>query len=159
MSLMWVDVVDTTIKIGFGSIVTAFYGYFSLKKSHDNESYKEEKSRLYELQNIRKYKYVEFMSKAQLLVQTYMYTNCSCDTEDYTSYLSVYSEILIISDREVSLAASSYHQAVNQFISHDHAGTSSESKKLYRNNVNDTHGAFISIVNQDINQIYNKNNK
>ena len=159
MEANWISLWDTVVKIGLGSLITAISGYLVLLKNQQHENTKEEKAKFYERQNDRKSKYVAFMSQAQMLVQAYLHTNCSCDTEEYKNYLSIYGELQIIADDQVRLAAYNYHSAVNQFITAHKNDMPVQDKKVYRKGVNDTLGLFQKIANEDIVQIYRKHSQ
>lgn len=58
MILTPLDVLDTAIKIGLGSLITAISGYFILKMTHSHEDKKELKNHYYKLQEERKTKYI-----------------------------------------------------------------------------------------------------
>lgn len=155
MDAGWISIVDTIVKIGLGSFITAASGYRMILINQTHENNKEQRAKFYDQQNERKSIYVKFMTLAQLLTQKYLYSSCSCDTEEYNIYLGAYGELQIISAEKVRVAAYNYHYAVNQFIVANKNGMSVSDKKIYRNELNESLGHFQLVANEDATQIYN----
>jgi hypothetical protein len=157
MILSWIDVADTAIKIGLGSLIMAFSGYFVLRKTHEYENNKEKKQHFYKCQEERKIKYIDFLSQSQALVQEHLSTNCSCKTEDYKNYLRTYSEVQIISPDKMQIVAYELLSAVNQFIVINKNGIGRDLERNMRKAVNDKSGMFQKMAQIDATQAYDKN--
>lgn len=69
MSVNWIDVADTTVKIGLGSLITTVSSYFVLSKTHSHDDKKEARKIFYKQQNERKAKFSEFLAQYQGIVQ------------------------------------------------------------------------------------------
>ena len=82
-----INVIDTAVKIGLGSLIAAVSGYVILKLTQNHEEEKEKIERFYGLQEEKKKMYVEFLSLSQSLVQSHLLISCSCDTEEYKKSL------------------------------------------------------------------------
>ena len=89
MNLTWIEVVDSIVKIGLGSIITAVSGYLVMKSNQKNQDIKEKKDRFYKVQDEKAEIYVKFLSQSHQLVQTYLSTSCTCNTEEYFTYLNI----------------------------------------------------------------------
>ncbi len=116
MDLSWINVADTAIKIGMGSLITAASGYLILSKNHSYEEQKEKRVQFFKQQEEKKEKYVEFLSQSQSLVQSHLFTSCMANTDEYKSYLHVFNEVQIISPDDVRQTAYNLLSAVNQII-------------------------------------------
>lgn len=69
MSLTWIDVIDTTIKMGLGATIAALAGAITLIINNKNEESKENRNTLANLLSEKKSKYVEFSTISQVLAQ------------------------------------------------------------------------------------------
>ena len=116
MNLTWIEVVDSIVKIGLGSIITAVSGYLVMKSNQKNQDIKEKKDRFYKVQDEKAEIYVKFSAQSQQLVQTYLTTSCNCNTEEYITYLNIYSKVQIISSDEIRKAALDVYFSVGEFI-------------------------------------------
>ena len=156
MELTWIDVADTAIKIGLGSLITAVSGYLVLIKNRSFEEDKELRNSFYRLQEEKKSKYVEFLSQSQSLVQSYLMSKCNCDTEEYKRYLRAFNEAQIISSDEIRMAAYKLHAAVDQFIVINKNGLEAELSRKIRKAVNDSVGYFQKISQDEVTRSYKK---
>ncbi|WP_346338311.1 hypothetical protein [Vibrio parahaemolyticus] len=153
MALTWIDVADTAIKIGLGSLITALSGLVILKK---NQSHELNKNRLYmevERATERKEKYVEFLAQSQALVQKYLNSSCSCQGDDYINYLRIYNEIQVISDDEIRLSAYAILCGVNEFIVINKSGLEREIRNSIRKNVDNCIGKMQKLAQLDIEKV------
>lgn len=135
MALTWIDVADSAIKIGLGSLITALSGMAILKKTQSHEFHKERLNIEYEKAEERKEKYVEFLAQSQALVQKYLHASCSCQGDDYINYLRVYNEIQIISEDEIRIVAYALFCGVNEFIVINKTGLEGELRKSIRQKI------------------------
>ncbi|WP_145927154.1 hypothetical protein [Jeongeupia sp. USM3] len=142
MPLTWVEVADTAIKIGLGTLITAVSGYLVLRKTQQAEVLKERKNRFYKLQENKAEIYVNFLSQSHSLVQAYLLSSCTCNTDEYKSYLKTFSELQIKSPNEIRSSAHSLLGAVNEFISINKNGIEVELSKRLRSAVNEKAGQF-----------------
>lgn len=156
MELTWIEVADSAIKIGLGSIITAVSGYLVLTKTRSSEVDAERRNSFYRLQEEKKSKYVEFLSQSQGLVQSYLTTNCYCDTEEYKRYLRAFNEAQIISSDEIRMAAYNLHAAVDQFIVTNKNGIEASLLRDIRKAVNDSVGYFQKIAQVEVTRPYEK---
>ncbi len=150
MALTWIDVADTAIKIGLGSLITALSGIAILKKTQSHELNKDRIS--FELERVteRKEKYVEFLAQSQALVQKYLNASCSCQGEDYINYLRIYNEIQIISDDVIRISAYELLCSVNEFIVINKSGLEREMRNSIRKNVDSCVGKMQKLAQRDI---------
>ncbi|MCC4833132.1 hypothetical protein LMH66_10870 [Shewanella sp. 10N.7] len=149
MSLNWVDVADTMVKIGFGSIITAVSGYAVLKRTQSHDVEKEVRNKFYNAQDVRKDKYVEFLAQTQTMVQKYLFSHCSCQESDYTDLLRIYNEVQIISCNDVRIKAFELINAVNEIIMFN-SPDEHELKIKLRKNVNDATAHFQCVAQIDV---------
>lgn len=151
-----IDVIDTAIKIGLGSVITAISGCVVLRMTQKHEIKKEAKANFYKRQEERKNKLTEFLSQSQCIVQDYLHTICNCQGEDYKSYIRAYNEVQIISSDTIRLASSNLLSSVNEFIIYDHNRADDLSKKM-RKAVNDNVGKLQKIAQDDVTKEYKEN--
>lgn len=156
MGLTWIDVADTAIKIGLGSLITAVSGYLAIKKTHNNETIKERKHRFYKTQEDKKAIYVEFLSQSQVLVQAHIITSCTCDTKEYNEYLRTYNEITIIADDEIRLAAFALFSSVNEFIIINKNGLDGCLRKSLRKSIDHNVGMLQKLAQMDVCKVFNE---
>ena len=150
MEPMFWSVVDTTVKIGLGSIITAVSGYLVLRQNHTHENEKELRKYFYKQQNEKKLKYVEFLSQSQTLVQSYLRKSCTCDTDDYKKYLRSFNEVQIISEDHIRITANELQSVVSQFIIANKNSFDPYDAKIYRQNVNEKVGIFQKIAQLEV---------
>lgn len=149
MPITPIEVLDTAIKIGLGSLITAVSGYFVLKKTHSNERYKEKINRYYNSQEERKNKYIEFIAQSQSITQKYIETSCNCQEDDYINYIRIFSEVQIISDNQMRVAAYKVYTAVNEYIVFNSSNDHDLSLKM-RKSVNDAVGQFFAVAQVNV---------
>jgi len=156
MDLTWINVADTAVKIGFGALITAVSGYLVLVKTQNHETKKEEKIHFYKLQDEKKVKYVEFLSQSQELKQSYLYTACSRNSEDYKKYLRAYNEIQIISEDAIRVAANNLVSAVSDsiFLNKDLQKETLERSIFHL--ANEKIGLFQKIAQAEVTKVYKK---
>ncbi|EIY5092243.1 peptidase M14 [Klebsiella quasipneumoniae] len=110
------EVIDSALKIGLGSLITAVSGYIILLLTQKHEIAKEEKTTAYKLNEHKKWLYVELLTQSQILVQTYYDNASNGKGEDYLNYLRIYNEVQIVTNNEIRHAAFELLTAVQQFI-------------------------------------------
>lgn len=156
MDMTWINVADTAIKIGLGSLITAISGYLILSKNHSHEEQKENQNQFYRLQEEKKSKYVAFLSQSQALVQSHLFTSCTADTDEYKSYLHTFNEVQIISPDEVRLVAYNLLTSVNEFIVINKNGLERDLGKSLRGAVDKNLGFFQKIAQIEATKPYEK---
>jgi len=156
VDITWVNVADTAVKIGLGALISAISGYVVLKIKLSHEERKEKESYYYRLQEEKKIKYVEFLSQSQSLVQSYLNTSCTADTDDYKNYLRSFNEVQIISNDEIRMAAYDLSSAVCQFIVIRKNDQEVELLKSMRNAVNEKTGIFQKLAQLEVTKPYEK---
>ncbi len=114
--LTWIDVVDTSVKIGFGAIITAISGYLVLRKTQTHEIQQYNREKFQKLQEEKKLKYVEFLAQSQELIQSHLYIDGLGDSEEYKKYLRAFNEVQIISNDQIRLEAYKVMQEVSTFV-------------------------------------------
>jgi hypothetical protein len=146
--LDWVNVADTSIKIGLGALISAISGYLVLRKTHEHEEQKEIRANFYKRQEDKKLKYIEFSSTAYSLVYHHVFTKSDFETDEYKSFLRCFNEVSIISTEELQASSSILFDTINQYIGMDKSHTSDTREELIlklRENVNT---ALISFQNK-----------
>lgn len=116
MDLTWINVVDSAVKIGLGTIISAVSGYVIFVKTKSYEEEKETKARFYLFQDEMKSKYVEFLSQSQELIQSHLFTTSKPDSEGYKGYMRAFNQVQIISNDDIRLAAYNVMFDVSAFI-------------------------------------------
>ena len=154
MTLTWIEVVDSIVKIGLGSIITAVSGYLVMKSNQKNQDIKEKKDRFYKVQDEKAEIYVKFLSQSHQLVQTYLSTCCKCNTEEYFTYLNTYSKVQIFSSDEIRKGAFSVFNAVNVFIVSNKNLDNNLTIEM-RDNVNSSIAYFQFIAHQETTKKFN----
>ncbi|MEN4931263.1 peptidase M14 [Erwinia billingiae] len=151
MASEWVEVADNAVKIGLGSALTILGGYLTLKLTQRHELKKE--SVALELKETAKKteRYVEFLSLSQSLMQTYLYTQCSADGDDYVRYLRIHNEISVTSNNEIRHAAFETQLAVSQFITFNKGGNI-ELIDAFRDEGRNQVSAFQALANAELSQ-------
>lgn len=153
MDLTPIDVLDTAIKIGLGSLITAISGLAVLKMTQSHEEKKELKNYYYKAQEERKTIYVNFLSQSQSLVQEHLLSPCNCRGDDYKNYLRIYSEVQIISPDHIRISSYELLSAVNQFIVFDHSRGLEISREM-RKTVNEKVGIFQKLAQEDVTRVF-----
>jgi hypothetical protein len=151
MTTNWIDVVDTALKIGLGSLISMISGYLVLLKSQQHEASKDAIVRFYALQEERKQKYVELMSLGCLLSQDTPPSTKTIGSKEYIEFTSVHNQIQIIANNPIRTTAYNYYSSVNEYI---HCGSSQiqrEDRKEYIRRINDTLGEFQLMANETVN--------
>lgn len=156
MSQSWIEIIDTALKIGLGSLIAAISGYLVLKKTQDHENRIGLRSHFYQQKEEKKSKYVDFLSQSQGLVQSYLIRACGCDTEEYKNYLRTFNEVQIISSDEVRLPAFNLLSAVNEFIVIEKNGTDRDLDKALRRNVDEKMGVFQKAAQIEVTKGYSE---
>jgi hypothetical protein len=156
MDITWVNVVDTAVKIGLGSLITAISGYLILGKNQSHDDQKENKNQFFKLQEEKKSKYVAFLSQSQGLVQSHLFTSCTADTGEYKSYLHAFNEVQIISPDEIRLAAHNLLTSVNEFIVINKNGLERDLGKALREAVDKNLGFFQKMAQVEVTKSYEK---
>ena len=146
MELSWLNIIDTAIKIGLGSLITAVSGYLVLKRNQSHEETKETRNYYYKQQEEKKKTYVEFLSQSQSMVQSYLLTSCPGNTDDYKTYLRAFNDAQIISSDEVRMAAYQLLSAVQEIVVINKNGLESDLAKKLRLRVDENIGIFQKIV-------------
>ena len=116
MDLSWINVADTSVKIGLGALISAISGYIVFMKTQSHNERKEEKVHFYKLQEEKKLKYVDFLVQSQELIQSHLYSACTPDSEPYKSYLRAFNEVQIISNDDIRSIAYNVSHDVQSFI-------------------------------------------
>ncbi|BCU57720.1 peptidase M14 [Enterobacter kobei] len=116
MSVEWVDVADSAVKIGLGALITIVGGWITLKLTHRHEIRKEAVAQ--RLRDIEKKtdRYIDFLSSSQLLMQKYLYDSCNPGSEDYTDYMRLHNVVSLTSTSELRAYAFDTQAKVSQFI-------------------------------------------
>lgn len=114
--LTWIDIVDTSVKIGFGAIITAVSGYLILRRTQTHEIQQYNREQFQKLQEEKKLKYVEFLAQSQELIQSHLYTDGMGNSEEYKKYLRTFNEVQIISNDQIRLEAYKVMQEVSTFV-------------------------------------------
>ena len=156
MEITWISVADTAVKIGLGALISAISGYVVLKVNLSYEERKEKQSYYYKQQEEKKIKYVEFLSQSQSLVQSYLITSCTADTDEYKGYLRVFNEVQIISNDEIRLAAYDLLSAVGQFVVIRKNDQEVNLLKKMRHAVDEKTGIFQKLVQLEVTKPYEK---
>ncbi|MCL1138641.1 hypothetical protein [Shewanella pneumatophori] len=160
MSLTWIELADTALKIGLGTLITAASGYLMLKRNQSHEFEKERRSRFYDLQAQKKKVYVEFLSKSEALVQSYLFSSHNGDSEEYKDYLMTFNEVQIMSDDDIRTAAYNARNSVSAFITLNKTPQNSTDSmflsdlKAYRNDVNQKLGLFQKLAQLEVTREY-----
>ncbi|HEJ7277009.1 peptidase M14 [Serratia ureilytica] len=116
MSVEWVDVADSAVKIGLGALITIVGGWITLKLTHHHEIKKEAVAqRLREIEK-KTDRYIDFLSSSQLLMQKYLYDSCDPGGEDYTDYMRLHNIVSLTSTPELRAYAFDTQAKVSQFI-------------------------------------------
>lgn len=110
------DVIDSALKIGLGSLITAVSGFIILLFTQKHEIEKDKKANTYKLNEHKKWLYVELLTQSQVLVQTYYDVSSDGKGEDYLNYLRVYNEVQILTSDEIRQAAFKLLTVIQQFI-------------------------------------------
>ncbi|MEL5590903.1 peptidase M14 [Serratia ureilytica] len=116
MSVEWVDVADSAVKIGLGALITIVGGWITLKLTHRHEIKKEAVAQ--RLRDIEKQtdRYIDFLSSSQLLMQKYLYDSCDPGGEDYTDYMRLHNIVSLTSTSKLRAYAFDTQAKVSQFI-------------------------------------------
>ncbi|ANO35112.1 hypothetical protein A6E01_18240 [Vibrio breoganii] len=154
MSTTWIEVADTALKIGLGAMITAVSGYLMLKRNQNHELEKERRARFYDLQEQKKKIYVDFLSKSEALVQSYLSSTFCGDTEDYKEYLTSFNQVQIMSEDEIRIAAYNLLSSVNVFICSNKNTPDYDDLKAYRTDVNAKVGFFQKVVQVEVTREY-----
>ncbi|HEJ7964379.1 TPA: peptidase M14 [Serratia marcescens] len=116
MSVEWVDVADSAVKIGLGALITIVGGWITLKLTHRHEIKKEAVAQ--RLRDIEKKtdRYIDFLSSSQLLMQKYLYDTCDPGGEDYTDYMRLHNIVSLTSTSKLRSYAFDTQLKVSQYI-------------------------------------------
>lgn len=155
MSLTYIEILDTAIKIGLGSIITAVAGFCVLKSSQANDNLKEQKNRFYKIQEQKSEIYVNFLAESHALVQTHLSSSCDCNSEEYINYLKTFSQLQITSPNEVRIAAYKVFVSVNEFII-TNKNSEHDLVKTLRKSVNDNTGFFQAVAQKEVTKVFVK---
>lgn len=150
MSSSLIDVLDTSVKIGLGALIAAVTSITTL---YLNRKYEEEKDlilRQQKLNDEKKIKYVEFCTLSQALLQKYMYESCSCQGDDYLSYLRCFNELQIISTDVIRKAAFNTLSSVNEFITVKYSRDEQEFMKQLKLKAGNEIALFQKVAQQEI---------
>jgi len=150
MSITWVEVADTAIKIGFGAIVAAISGYVVLLKGQSHELEKDRRSRYYSLQEEKKAKYVVFLTQSQLLIQTHINKNADLESEAYLNYLRSFNEIQILVGDELRKLAYDVYTSVTEYIVCNKQSQVQEVAKNYKSEALSKIGKFQKLAQLDV---------
>lgn len=156
MEITWVNVADTAVKIGLGALISAISGYVILKVNLSHEKQKEKQNYYYKQQEEKKIKYVEFLSQSQNLVQSYLNTKCTADTDQYKDYLRIFNEVQIISNDEIRLAAHGLLSAVCQFVVIRKNDQEIDLMKKMRHAIDEKTGFFQKMAQLEVTKPYEK---
>ncbi|EFE95291.1 hypothetical protein [Serratia odorifera] len=116
MSVEWVGVADSAVKIGLGALITIVGGWITLKLTHRHEIRKEAiVQRLLDIEK-KTDRYIDFLSSSQLLMQKYLYDSCDPGGEDYTDYMRLHNIVSLTSTSELRFYAFDTQAKVSQFI-------------------------------------------
>ena len=116
MECAWVGVIDTAIKIGLGAVIAGISGYVVLIKSQSHELEKGRRARFFDLQTEKKSKYVEFLARSQILIQTHIDKMANLESDAYLTYLRFFNEIQILVGDELRMAAYDVLSSVTTFV-------------------------------------------
>jgi len=156
VEITWINVADTAVKIGLGALISAVSGYVVIKVNLVHEERKEKRRDYYKQQEEKKIKYVEFLSQSQSLVQSYLSTSCTADTDEYKGCLRAFNEVQIISSDEVRLAAYDLLSAVDQFVVIRKNDQEVDILKNMRRSVDEKTGLFQKLVQLEVTKPYGK---
>ena len=154
MSSSLIDILDTSVKIGLGAIIAAITSIATLYLNRKYEIDKDSSLRQLRLNDEKKLKYVEFCTLSQVLLQKYMFDSCTCQEEDYLSYLRCFNELQIISPDVIREAAYNALSSVNQFITVKHSRDDSEFMKQLKLDAGNKIALFQKIAQQEITESF-----
>ncbi|GAA4496105.1 hypothetical protein [Pseudaeromonas paramecii] len=154
MSSSLIDILDTSVKIGLGAIIAAITSITTLYLNRKHEIDKDSSIRQQRLHDEKKVKYVEFCALSQALLQKYMFENCTCQDEDYLSYLRCFNELQIISTDEIREAAYNTLSSVNQFITVRHSRDEREFMEQLKVDAGNKIALFQKIAQQEITESF-----
>ena len=116
MSVEWVGVADSAVKIGLGALITIVGGWITLKLTHRHEIRKEAVAQRLRYIEKKTDRYIDFLSSSQLLMQKYLYDSCDPGGEDYTGYMRLHNIVSLTSTSELRVYAFDTQAKVSQFI-------------------------------------------
>jgi hypothetical protein len=145
----WIDIIDTAVKIGLGSLIAAISGYVVLGQTQKYEDIKRVQKQQKDLENKRKDKYVDFLTLSHSLTYEYIYTSFSGDSEKYINYLKVYNEIQIISHDPIRTSAFNVLNSVNEYITMNKNTDRHQLLLSVRNKINDNIAVFQKLAQDE----------
>ena len=150
MSSSLIDVLDTSVKIGLGAIIAAVTSITTLYLNRKYEKEKDFSLRQQKLNDEKKIKYVEFCTLSQALLQKYRYESCTCQGDDYLSYLRCFNELQIISTDAIREAAFNALSSVNEYIAVRSSRDDRELMKQLKLKASNEIAIFQKIAQQEI---------
>ena len=103
--MTWIDVLDTTVKIGLGAVIAAVSGAWTQKVQHSHDYNKRCEEQYYRRQEQRKAQYLEFCGKSYSLLHKYELSVCDIASEDYASYLTSLASVRLIVSKSMRESA------------------------------------------------------
>lgn len=123
----WISVIDSAIKIGLGSLITAVAGFITLKFNQSREKEKEDKDLFYKIQEEKKNVYIKFIGLARELDIRYIGITCDLDSEILHNFTKAFVEVNLLSGEEIRDSAKKVLQGVMEC-----SFKSSPNREVYR---------------------------
>jgi hypothetical protein len=152
VTLTWIDVADTAIKIGFGTVIAAISGYITLKLTQSFEENKRKEETFNKYLEERKTAYIDFSALSHTLIQKYEHVSCELSADDYIAYITLHSKIQILACDSIRKCMGEAFNSVTVFILS--STTEYALKDRLRSTARNTIGVFQLYAQQDVTQIY-----
>ncbi|KLQ08268.1 MULTISPECIES: hypothetical protein [Enterobacter] len=155
MATTWIDVADNAVKIGLGSLIALVSSWLTLKISQNHEIKKDALAHINKDIEEKTKRYVEFLTASQSLMQKYLFSQCSGESDDYLNYIRLHNELSITCNESIRIHAFQVQLAVSSFILHN-KNTDIELITKLRNNGREEAAKFQFIAFTELEELKEK---
>lgn len=116
MAVEWVDVADSTVKIGLGSVIALITTCVTLKVTHRHEFKKELIAQRRKELDVKTERYINFLSSSRMMLQKHKFASFQHDSHDYIEYIRLHEIISVTAENDVRIHAFDTFSSVDQAI-------------------------------------------
>lgn len=117
MTVEWVDVADSAVKIGLGSVITFLATCVTLKLTHRHEFKKELIAQRKKELDVKTERYINFLSCSRMMLQKHKFAPFQHDSNDYIEYTRLHEIISVTTENDIRIAVFNAYDAVSKAIS------------------------------------------
>lgn len=106
------DILDTAVKIGLGTFISAISGYAVLRKTQKHEKELKKSEHINKLQEHKRSLYINYSTQSDLMLEKYQSSTMATTDVDFLDYLRAYNELQILCSDDIRVVSTSVYNLV-----------------------------------------------